>query len=75
MFGVDFLRIDWFDLLAVQGTLKVFASTTVEGISSLLLCLLYSPALTTICDHWEDHSLDYTHPCLQSYVSAFQHTV
>ena len=25
-----------------------------------MLCLLYSPAHTTICDHWEDRSLDYT---------------
>ena len=30
-----------------------------KGINSLVLCLLYGPALTTICDHWEDHSLDY----------------
>ena len=25
----------------------------------LALCLLYGPALTTVHDHWEDHSLDY----------------
>ena len=25
----------------------------------MALCLLYSPALTIICDHWEDHSLDH----------------
>ena len=31
-----------------------------EGINSLAFCLLYSPALTTMHDHWEDHSLDYT---------------
>ena len=23
-----------------------------------MLCLLYGPALTTIYDHWEDHSLE-----------------
>ena len=34
----------------------------------------YSPALTTVHDHWEDHSLDYTDLCLQSNASAFQHT-
>ena len=28
-----------------------------KGISSLVFCLHYSPALTTIRDHWEDHSL------------------
>ena len=46
-----------------------------EGINSLVLCLLYSPALTTGCDHWEDHSLDSMDICWQSNVSAFQHTV
>ena len=30
-----------------------------KGIISLAFCLLYSRALTTIHDHWEDHSLDY----------------
>ena len=40
-----------------------------EGINSLVLCLLYSPALTTVCDHWEDHSLDSTDLCQQNIVS------
>ena len=31
-----------------------------ESINSLTLCLPYGPALTTICDCWKDHSLDYT---------------
>ena len=30
-----------------------------EGINSLAFCLLYDPALTTVHDHREDHSLDY----------------
>ena len=30
-----------------------------KGITSLVLRLLYSPALTTVQDHWEDHSLDF----------------
>ena len=34
-----------------------------EGINSVVFCLLYSPALTTVCDHWENHSLDYTDLC------------
>ena len=46
-----------------------------ESINSLMLCLLYGPALTTIRDHWEDHSLDCRDFCRQSHVSAFQHTV
>ena len=35
-----------------------------EGINSLAFCLLDSTALTTVCDHWEDHILDYTDLCL-----------
>ena len=46
-----------------------------KGINSLAFCLLYSPALTTRHDHWEDHSLDYINICKQSNVSTFQHTV
>ena len=44
-----------------------------EGLNSLLLCLLYGPALTIVHDHHD--SLDYTDLCWQSDVSAFQHTV
>ena len=46
-----------------------------EVINSPVFCLLYGPALTSIHDHWEDHSLDYTELCLQSNISAFQYTV
>ena len=43
-----------------------------ESVNSLALWLLYGPALTTVCEHWEDHSLDYMDFCQQSSVSAFQ---
>ena len=46
----------------------------IEGIHFLTLFLLYSTALTTVHDHWEDHSLDINF-CHQSNVSDFQHTV
>ena len=70
--GLISLKIDWFDLLAVQGTLRsllLHHSTN----ASILWCsiFLYGPALTTVHDHWEDHSLDYTNLCWQSNVSAF----
>ena len=61
--------------LLSRGLSGVFSSTTFEGLNSLVLCLLCGPAPTTRCDHWEDHSLDYTDLCRQSNVSAFQHTV
>ena len=40
----------------------------------MLFYLIYSPALETACDHWEDHSLDYVDLCQQNNVSVFQHT-
>ena len=45
--GLISFRIDWFDL-AVQGTLKSLLQHQFEGISSLVLSLLYEPALTSI---------------------------
>ena len=45
------------------------------GISSLLFCLLYGPALATVCDHWEDRSLDYVDLCRRNNVSVFEHAV
>ena len=44
--GLISFRMDWFDLLAVQGTLKSFLS------------FLYSPILTSIHDYWKNHSFD-----------------
>ena len=43
-------RIDWFDLLAApwKGPSRVFSSTTVESINSLVFSLLYDPTLTSV---------------------------
>ena len=38
--GLLSFRIDWFDLLAVQGTLKSLLQHQSESINSLVLCLL-----------------------------------
>ena len=65
--GLISFTMDWFDLLAVQGTLK----TTVQSIDSLVLSLLYGPALTSIHDYWKNHSFDYTELCWQSNVLLF----
>ena len=46
-----------------------------KGINCLVLCLLYGPALRTLCDHWQDHCLDYMDLCWKTVVSVFQHTV
>ena len=42
-----------------------------KSITSLALSFLYSPTLTSIHDHWKNHSLDKTDLCWQSNVSAF----
>ena len=56
--GLISLRIDWFDLLAVQGTLKGLLQHQSSKPSILWLCLLHSPTLTSIHDHRENQSLD-----------------
>ena len=51
-------RMDWLDLLAVQGTLKSLLQNQFKSINFLALSFLYSPTLTGINDHWKNHSLD-----------------
>ena len=41
-------KIDWFDLLVFQGTLKSSAAPQFESINSLVLSLLYGPTLTSV---------------------------
>ena len=53
------LGIDWFDLLAVQGTLKSSPAPQFENINSWELSLRYGPALTSIYAYWKNHSFDY----------------
>ena len=49
-----FFRIEWFDLLAVQGTLKESSpAPQSEDISSSVLSLLYGPTLTSLHDYWK----------------------
>ena len=43
-------KIDWFDFLAVQGTLKSFLQHH-KSINSSALCLLYGLALISIHDY------------------------
>ena len=69
--GLISFRIDWFDLLAVQGTLESSLTPQFKSIDSLMLCLPYGPTLTSIHDYWRKHSFDYSDLCWQSDVSAF----
>ena len=64
--GLISLRIDWFDLLAVQRILKSLLQTPqFETISSLALNLLYGPILTSIHDYWKVYSLHCMNLCQQ----------
>ena len=52
-------RMDWLDLLAVQGTLRESSPTPqFKSINSSALSFLHSPTLISIHDHWKNHSLD-----------------
>ena len=57
--GLISSRMDWLDLLAVQGTLQESSPTPqFKSINSSALSLLHSPTLTSIHDHGKNHSLD-----------------
>ena len=56
--GLIFFRIDWFDLLAVQGTLKSSLIPQFKSISSLVFSYLYGPTPTFIHDYRKNHSFD-----------------
>ena len=73
--GLISYRIDWFDILAVQGTLESSPTPQFKSINSLALSFLYSPTLTSIHDYWKNDSFDYTTLCWQSNVSAFEYAI
>ena len=57
--GLISFRMDWLNLLAVQGTLKSLLPIPLfKSINSSVLSLLHSPTLTSIHDHRKNHSLD-----------------
>ena len=56
--GLVSFRIDWFDLLAVQGTLKSLLQHQFESINFSAFSLLCGSTLTCIHDCWKNHSFD-----------------
>ena len=57
--GLISFRMNWLNLLALQGALKSLGPTPqFKSINSLVLSFIYSPTLTSIHDHWKNHSLD-----------------
>ena len=65
--GLIFRR-DWLDLLAVQGALKSILQHHSSKASILQHSAFFTVQLTSIYDHWKNHSLDL---CWQSNGSAF----
>ena len=65
-------RIDWFDLLTVQGTQEFSPTPQFKSINSSVLSLLYSPAFISVPDYWKNHSFDYMDLCQQSDASALR---
>ena len=55
--GLISLKIDWFDLPAVQGTFKSLLQHHSLKASILWHSAFFMVHLTTVHDHWEDHSL------------------
>ena len=72
IFKLISFRIDWFDLLAVQGNLKSFLQH-----QNLKASLLWYSAffmvltLTSVHDYWKNHTFVSLDLCRQSDVSAF----
>ena len=56
--GLISFRIDWFYLLAVQGTFESSPTSQFKSINSSALSFHYSLTLTSIHDYWKNHSLD-----------------
>ena len=56
--GLTSFRIDWLDLLAVQGTLRSFPTPQFKSINSLVFSFLDRPGLTSRHDYWKNHSFD-----------------
>jgi len=56
--GLISFRMDWLDLLVVQGTLKSLLQHHSSKASILRHSAFFIAQLTSIHDHWKNHSLD-----------------
>ena len=64
-------RIDWFNLLALQGTLKSLLQHHNSKESVLWHSAFFMVELSYTHDYWKNHSFDYMDLCQQTDVSAF----
>ena len=56
--GLITFRMDWLDLLAVQGTLKSLLQHHSSKASILQCSAFFTVQLTSMHGHWKNHSLD-----------------
>ena len=69
--GLISFRIDWLDLLAVQGTLKSLLQHHSSKESILQHSAFFIVLLSHPYDYWKNHRYDLMGLCWQSNVSAF----
>ena len=72
IFTVDFLK-DWlvWSPCSPRDSQESSPAPQFKSINSLALNLCYGSTLTSIHDHWKNHSFDYMDLCWQSDVSTF----
>ena len=69
----DWPPLGWTGWISLQskGLSRAFFNTTAQMYQFSALRFPHSPTLTSIHDHWKNHSLDQTDLCWQSNLSAF----
>ena len=55
--------LGWAGLISLQDSQESSPTPQFKSINSSALSFLHSPTLTSIHDHWKNHSLDYTDLC------------
>ena len=74
--GLISFRMDWFDLLAVQGTLKRLLQHHSSKASVLQCSAFFMVQLSYLhMTYWKNYSFDYMGLCWQSDISAFSYAV
>ena len=61
--GLISFRMDWLDLISVQGTLQSLLQHHSSKASILQSSAFFTVQLTSIHDHWKNHSLDQRDLC------------
>ena len=56
--GLISFRMDWLDLCSPRHSQESSPTPQFKSINSSMLSFLFSPTLTSIHDHWKNHSLD-----------------